>query len=33
MSIPVVLSIEGKQSYLDQEPEIIDNLLQLAMEA
>lgn len=24
MNIPVVLSIEGKQSYLDQEPEVIE---------
>ena len=24
MSIPVLLSIRGKQSYLDQEPEVIE---------
>lgn len=32
MSIPVVLSIEGKQSYLDQEPEIIELVTEGVME-
>lgn len=32
MNIPVVLSIEGKQSYLDQEPEIIELVTEGVME-
>lgn len=32
MKIPVVLSIEGKQSYLDQDPEIIELVTEGVME-
>lgn len=33
MRFPVVLSIEGKQSYLDQEPEVIELVTEGTMEA
>ena len=33
MSFPVVLSIQGKQSYLDQEPEVIELVTEGTMEA